>query len=222
MLTCRRRSLVFLVILSMAEFSGSPFSFLPVCEKEAKWSLNSLRNELKLREKNLFWNDDCLIWYLPNLEDIIKVVANSLRCYTSISLPTPTGGSRNVATPQAPAVLYTLIIVASPGKSSRTLAFPDFPSVHPSQEALLQMFKHYTTLAFIAVCVQGPREMESSILSFISQLLSLSIHPFFINRCLLQVLYQSGPFYITSIHSGRSGTICVRVLSCLKTIWGAH
>lgn len=35
-LTCRRRSLVFLVILSMAEFRGSPFSFLPVCQKEAE------------------------------------------------------------------------------------------------------------------------------------------------------------------------------------------
>lgn len=35
-LTCLRRSLVFLVILSIAEFSGSPFSFLPVCEKKQK------------------------------------------------------------------------------------------------------------------------------------------------------------------------------------------
>lgn len=94
--TCRRRSLVFLVILSMAEFSGSPFSFLPVCEKEAKWSLNSLRGLLKLSKKNWCWNDDCLMWYLTNLEDIIP---NCFVGYTSLSLPTPTGGSRKVATP---------------------------------------------------------------------------------------------------------------------------
>ena len=31
LVTCLRRSRVFLVILSMAEFSGSPLSFLPVC-----------------------------------------------------------------------------------------------------------------------------------------------------------------------------------------------
>lgn len=35
-LTCLRRSLVFLVILSMAEFRGSPFSFLPVCKNKNK------------------------------------------------------------------------------------------------------------------------------------------------------------------------------------------
>lgn len=38
-LTCLRKSLVFLVILSIAEFSGSPFSFLPVCENKTNWHL---------------------------------------------------------------------------------------------------------------------------------------------------------------------------------------
>lgn len=41
-LTCLRRSLVFLVILSMAEFNGSPFSFLPVCERKQKYHVNAV------------------------------------------------------------------------------------------------------------------------------------------------------------------------------------
>lgn len=122
-----------------------------------KQKFQFIRKNLKLGAGGTGVNMMTLKWYLTNCCQFscvlhFTIIANSYWREKN-------GGNSWPGHPQAPApaVWFTLITVSLLWKSSTTLlAFPEFPSVHPSQEALLQMFKHYNSgtvqILTITVC----------------------------------------------------------------------